>query len=107
MAEPGGDPVMPVAGGVRLRLHIQPRASRTELAGRHGDALKLRLAAPPVDGAANEALVEFLAGLLRVPRSAVTLIAGGQARRKLVEVTGIDAAEAARRLQLGGHGPPG
>jgi len=105
-AWPGG-PLQQTAGGVRLTLHVQPRASRTELAGLHGDALKLRIAAPPVDGAANDAVIRFLAGLLGVPRTAVTLVAGAESRRKVVEVTGVGAAEAAGRLALGDHGPRG
>jgi hypothetical protein len=83
---------------VRLRLRIQPRASREEVAGVAGDAIRVRLTAPPVDGAANEALVRFLAGRLRVPRSAIELVAGKTGRAKLVAVTGISAAETAERL---------
>lgn len=90
-------------GGVRLQLHIQPRASRTETAGVHGDALKIRLAAPPVEGAANDALIRFLAGRLNVPRSAVTLLAGWSSRRKLVEARGVSIEEA--RLKLGTPSP--
>jgi uncharacterized protein (TIGR00251 family) len=90
-----------VSGGIRLAVYVQPRASRTELDGLHGDALKIRLAAPPVDGAANEALVRFLADRLDLPRSAVRLTAGAGSRRKTVEVAGISAMEAARRLGLG------
>lgn len=84
--------------GTRIALHVQPRAARTEVVGRHGDALKLRLAAPPVDGAANEALVRFLAEALAVPRSAVTLLAGPASRAKAVHVEGLAPAEVARRL---------
>jgi uncharacterized protein (TIGR00251 family) len=91
----------PTPGGVRIRVHVQPRASTSSLQGLHGDALKIRLAAPPVDGAANEALVGFLADILKRPRSAVRLTRGAASRRKTVEVTGIDPAEAARRLGLG------
>jgi len=90
--------VIPMPGGVRLRLHVQPRASRTEVAGRHGDALKIRLAAPPVDGAANEALSRFLAERLGVPRSAIRIAAGSAARAKLVTVEGVAPEEAERRL---------
>ena len=86
------------AGGVRLRLRVQPRASRTEVAGPQGDLLKVRLAAPPVDGAANEALVRFLAEALGVPRGAVRLVAGETSRTKVVEVAGVGVAEARRRL---------
>jgi uncharacterized protein (TIGR00251 family) len=81
-------------------VRVQPRASRNELAGRHGDALKVRLAAPPVDGAANEALVRFLAERLDVPRSAVRLQAGATARTKVLAVTGIGVAAAMERLEL-------
>lgn len=85
------------ARGVRLTLHIQPRAGRTGVAGRYGDALKLRLAAPPVDGAANEALVRFLAERLDVPRARITLVGGATSRRKVVEVEGV-VAEAVREV---------
>lgn len=95
-------PLTPTATGVRLTLHIQPRASRTEFAGLHGDALKVRLAAPPVDGAANDALLRFLAERLGVPRSALALVGGATSRRKVVEVTGLSAESAAARLPVGG-----
>lgn len=88
------------ADGVELTLHIQPRASRTEIAGRHGDALKVRLAAPPVDGEANEVLVRFLAKLLGVPKSAVVIVSGATGRRKRVRVAGVQADEAARAFDL-------
>lgn len=91
----------PTTSGIRLRLHIQPRASATAVVGLHGEALKIRLAAPPVDGAANEALIDFLAQRLRVPRSALQLVAGSGSRAKTVTVAGISVAEAASRLELG------
>lgn len=100
-------PVTATAHGCRLTLHVQPRASRTEVAGPHGDALKIRLAAPPVDGAANEALVRYVAERLGVARGAVVLVAGASSRRKVVEVTGVGAAEARARLEVGDPGPPG
>jgi uncharacterized protein (TIGR00251 family) len=68
---------------------VQPRASSTELAGTYGDALKIRLAAPPVDGAANEALVLFLAKLFGVARHDVRILVGENARSKLVEIRGV------------------
>ena len=94
-------PIHPIPGGVRLTLHIQPRASRTELAGLHGNAIKLRLAAPPVDGAANAELVTFLADRLSVPQSAVEIRLGASGRRKTVNINGIDVVQATDRLQLG------
>ena len=84
--------------GTRVALRVQPRASRNELAGVHGDSLKVRLAAPPVDGAANEALVRFLAEVLGLPRAAVTLVAGLSSRSKAVQVSGLAPAEVASRL---------
>lgn len=80
-----------------LTLHIQPGARKTEVAGEHGDALKIRLAAPPVDGKANTALLEFVAERLGVAKSAVTLKSGQTSRRKVVEVSGADM-ESARLL---------
>jgi len=86
-------------GGGRARFHVrvQPRASRSEIVGLHGEALKVRLAAPPVDGAANAALVELLADALGVPRRAVRIVAGATSRGKVVEVDGTDV-ENIRRL---------
>jgi uncharacterized protein len=82
----------------RFRVHVQPRAKRSEVAGRHGDALKVRLAAPPVDGAANEELVRFLAETLGVPRRAVRIVGGLTARRKTVEIEGLSGESAMERL---------
>jgi hypothetical protein len=79
-------------------VRVQPRASRTEVAGPYGDALRIRLAAPPVDGAANEALVRFLADRLGVPRASVRLEGGATGRSKVVAIDGVDPATAARRL---------
>ena len=75
-------------GGQRLTLtlHIQPGAKRTEAAGLHGDALKIRLAAPPVEGKANTALLQFLAEIFNVPLRQVTLKQGVKSRRKVVEI---------------------
>jgi len=80
-------------------VHVVPRAHTTDIAGRHGDALKIRLAAPPVDGAANEELVRFLAERLAVPRSAVTIAAGLTGRRKTVKISGVETADALRTLE--------
>lgn len=82
-------------GRITLTLHIQPGAKKTEFAGLHGDALKIRLAAPPVDGKANEALVKFLAEVLHLPKSAVTLKSGQTSRRKVLEVSGATTASIA------------
>lgn len=90
--------VRPVAGGVRLPVRVQPRASRNEVAGIHGGALKLRLTAAPVEGAANAACLELLAERLAVPRGRLRIVAGHQGRDKVVEVEGLTPAEVAARL---------
>ena len=92
--------ISPTPTGVRLRLRIQPRASREEVAGVSADSIRIRLTAPPVDGAANEALTRFLAARLEVPRSAVELVSGRTGRTKLVAVSGISAEQAAQRLGI-------
>lgn len=73
-------------GALVLTLHVQPGASRTEVAGMHGDALKVRLAAPAVEGRANAALVAFLAEAFGVPRRQVAIVRGETSRRKVVRV---------------------
>jgi len=85
-----------VAGGLELDLVVQPRASRTRVLGEHGGRLKVAVAAPPVDGEANRALVTFLAGALGVARAEVALLRGESGRRKTLRVTGVAAAAALR-----------
>ena len=84
--------------GVTLRVRVQPRASKDALAGERDGALVVRLKAPPVDGAANEALARFLGRALDVSPSAVRIVTGASGRNKLVAVTGIDVATARARL---------
>ena len=84
-----------------LDIHVQPRARTTEVVGWHGDAIKVRVAAPPVDGAANDALVLFLAEQLGVARSAVTVVGGATGRRKRVEIVGIDRERVLEALGVG------
>jgi uncharacterized protein (TIGR00251 family) len=96
------NPLEATAEGVRLRLRIQPRASRSEVMGLHGHAIRIRLAAPPVDGLANDELVRFLADRLGVPGRAVEITAGHAGRQKTVTVAGVDAAAAGRALGLSG-----
>ena len=93
-------PISEKDGAVRISFYVQPRASRTEVVGVHGDAIKLRVAAPPVEGAANEEVRRFLAKVLDVSMSAVAIVHGDTGRRKTVEVTGVSAAEARLRLGL-------
>lgn len=84
---------------VVLTLHIQPGARKTEICGLHGDALKIRLAAPPVDGKANASLIEFLAKKLGVTKICVELISGASARSKRVRIQGISVEAVAQCLQ--------
>ena len=85
--------------GVRLRIHLQPGASRNEAAGLHGDRLKIRIMAPPVDGKANQALIDWLADQLAVPARSVRLVRGDTSRAKdlIIEGTSVEAV----RLALG------
>lgn len=76
---------------IRVSVHVQPRASRSEVVGTHGAALKVRLLAPPVDGAANEALVVLLAEKLGVSRRDVRIVQGATSRAKIVEIDGTTA----------------
>ena len=77
------------AGTVSFQVRVQPRASRDEIAGVINGALKIRLQAPAVDNRANEALVEFLARLLKTPKSAVRILAGDRSRQKRIEIRGV------------------
>jgi uncharacterized protein (TIGR00251 family) len=75
--------------GVEVRLHVQPRAKRSEFAGTHDGALKLKVAAPPVDDAANRAVVDFFASLLDVPKARVRIVSGLKSRDKKIFIEGI------------------
>jgi len=89
--------------GVTLRLHIQPGAKHTEVVGPHGEALKIRLAAPPVDGKANARLLAFLAKRLGVAKAAVSLLSGDSSRAKRIRIDGVAAALV--QIRLGGDCP--
>ena len=87
-----------VEGGMTFAVRVVPRASRNEIAGVHGDALKVRLTAPPVEGKANEALIAFLAKRLGVRKSQVEIMAGATSRRKMIRVIDLSAQEVEERL---------
>ncbi|MCK6427788.1 MAG: DUF167 domain-containing protein [Burkholderiaceae bacterium] len=87
-----------------VALHIQPGARRSAVVGVHAGRLKLALQAPPVEGRANEALVAYLAAVLRIPRRQVLLVAGKHSRAKRVELRGVDPAGVARALAPSGDG---
>lgn len=88
----------PAAVRCVVPVHVQPRAAKTEVAGLHGDAIKIRLKAPPVEGAANDELIRFLAKKLGVPRHAVRIVSGATSRTKRVSVDGIELPEVMNRL---------
>lgn len=91
------DWLRPAPGGSRLLIHVQPGAARSAIAGVHGDALKVRVAAPPVEEAANAALLMFIAGWLEVSRGEVTIERGDKSRRKTLRVA-LSPEEIERRL---------
>ena len=90
--------IQPIAGGCVLTVKVTPRASRTETAGAEAAWLRVKVQAPPVDGKANAALVEFLASALDLPRRAVGVIGGETGRLKRVRVLGLDPAAVRARL---------
>ena len=91
--------VRDTAQGATFSVKVHPRAKKNAITGEVGEALKLSLTAPPVEGAANEACVRFLAEVLELPRSSVTIAAGETSRQKLIRVAGLSAAEVERRLR--------
>ena len=86
--------LFPAAGGVDIAVLAQPRASRSRLQGEHDGRLKVQLAAPPVDGEANQALVELFADLFSVPKRQVSLATGQTGRRKVIRVAGLSLDQA-------------
>lgn len=92
-------PVRNTSAGVTFSVKVHPRARKNAITGEVGDALKLALLAPPVEGKANEACIKFLAEILGVPRSSVTVAAGHSSRQKLIRVIGMGAAQVEQRLQ--------
>ena len=88
------------ADGVTFAVKVQPRARKNAITGALGDALKVALTGAPVDGRANGACIEFLAKLLKVPRSSVTIASGQSSRRKVIRVAGITAEEVRRRIGM-------
>jgi len=92
--------VRDTAQGAQFALRVQPRASRNAVVGLMGDAVKLALTAPPVDGKANAAVVEYLAELLRVSKSSVTIVSGETGRNKLIAVRGVTAEQVHKTLNL-------
>ena len=92
-------PVRDTTEGATFAVKVHPRAKRDGIAGELGEALKLTVAAPPVEGRANDACVRLLAQALGVPRSSVTVVAGGSGRQKLIRIAGMRAEELRTRLK--------
>jgi len=93
-------PIVDWNGGVTFAVKVHPRAKKNGITGELGDALKLSLTTPPVEGRANEACVEFFAKLLKVPRSSVTIASGLSSRNKVIRVAGVTGQYVRERLQL-------
>jgi uncharacterized protein len=92
--------VRDTAHGAQFALRVQPRASRNGFAGTMGDAIKLAITAPPVDGKANQAVIEYLADLFRVPKSSIVIVSGETGRNKLVAIRGMTAEQVLKALKL-------
>ncbi|MDZ4200175.1 MAG: DUF167 domain-containing protein [Kiritimatiellia bacterium] len=92
--------IMDVEGGCLLTARIVPRASRSEVVGLEAEFVRIRLQAPPVEGKANRALVDFLSDRLQLPRRAVQLISGEKSRMKRVQIAGLSAQETRARLSI-------
>jgi uncharacterized protein len=86
--------------GVTFGIKVHPRAKRAGITGEFGDALKVSLTAPPVEGRANDACIEFFAKVLKVPRSSITIASGAGGRNKVIRVTGVTAQYVRDRLRL-------
>jgi uncharacterized protein (TIGR00251 family) len=93
-------PVRDTDVGTTFAVKVHPRAKKNAITGEVGEALKLSLTAPSADGKANQACIEFLAKLLKVPRSSITIAAGQTSRNKVIRVVGLSAEEVRRRLAL-------
>ena len=92
-------PIRDTPSGATFQIKVHPRARKNAITGQVGDALKLTLTAPPVEGRANDACRAFLAEVLNVPRSSVTIAAGENSRQKLIRVAGLTADQVRRKLQ--------
>ena len=86
--------------GVTFAIKVHPRAKKNAITGELGDALKVSIATPPIEGRANEACIEFFAKLLKVPRSSVTIASGQSNRKKVIRVVGISAEEIRKRIGM-------
>ena len=90
------------SGGVRFMVRLQPRASKNEIAGLQGSALKVRVTAPPVEGMANESLIELISAALKISRRKVCIVSGSASRTKILEVQGISLESVQRMAEESG-----
>ena len=86
-------PIKDTPSGATFAVRLHPRAKKNAITGTLGDALKISLTAPPIEGRANHACIEFLADLLKLPRSSITIAAGQTSRNKLIRISGVSAAD--------------
>jgi len=86
--------------GATFAVKVHPRARKNAITGEVGEALKVALTAPPVEGKANQACIDFIASLLKVPRSSVTIASGASSRNKVIRVTGLSAEDVRRRMEM-------
>lgn len=93
-------PIHDSPGGCTFAVKVHPRAKKNAITGEVGDELKLALTAPPVEGKANQACIDFFANLLKVPRSSITIAAGQTSRKKVIRVAGLAAEEVRQRLGI-------
>jgi uncharacterized protein (TIGR00251 family) len=93
-------PIHESPAGISFAVKVQPRAKKNAITGAVGDALKLSLTAPPLEGRANQACIEFFANLLEVPRSSVTIASGQTGRRKVIRVVGSSAQQIRKKLEI-------
>jgi len=93
-------PFQETPGGVTFAIKVHPRAKKNAITGELGDALRVSLTAPPVEGKANEACIDFFAKLLEVPRSSITIAAGHTSRNKVIRVIGLSVTEIEKRLNI-------
>lgn len=91
-------PIHETATGCTFAIRVHPRGRKDAIVGELGDALKLTLSAPPIDGRANDACIVFFAQLLRVQRAAITIVSGGSSRNKLIHIAGLSGDELRARL---------
>jgi uncharacterized protein (TIGR00251 family) len=86
--------------GLQIRLHVQPRAKRCEISGVHNGALKIKVTAPPVDDAANRAVIEYLADRLGIPRSRLSILSGARSRNKILDIKGMSLENFHKQLEI-------